>query len=225
MFVTPISYPCAVSDQSDEGLETALRWVVDHMEEGQHLTVWVSQKSVLTANSFVRDLTSEPGVQVAVGRGGGYFHANGPVLALYAHADDLGKITSSRGITALCVVQWADRLQTWVRETGASVLHELDLDPADRELFGIKEAVDLPPQVVEELEALTRVINHNNTIRAGFEKTVVVRGLLRLHDTGVPLPAQEMKEWAAAHGWRGENPAHLADYATRISQGTRPRIR
>ena len=212
MFATPIGYPCAISDQSDEGLEAALRWVVDHLQEGQHLTVWVSQKSVLTANSFFRDLTSERGVHVAVGRGGGYFHANGPVLALYADADGLGKITSSRGITALCVVQWADQLQTWVKETGATVLHELDLDPDDRELFGIKEAVDLPPQVVEELASLTRVINHNNTIRAGFEKTVVVRALLRLHDAGLFLPAQEMKEWAAAHGWRGENPTHLADY-------------
>lgn len=225
MFASPIDYPCAVSDQSDEGQDAALRWVLDHLEDDQVLTVWVVQKSVLSSNDFVRNLASHCNVEVAVGRGSGHFAANGPVLAMYADADDLGKITSARGITALCVVQWSDRLRTWIAETGAAVLHELDLDEADREFLGVADAVELPPAVVEALKSVTRVVNHNNTISAGYEKDIVVRALLRLHDQGVELPSQEMKEWAAAHGWRGDNPKRLAEFAERINKGARPRIR
>lgn len=185
----------------------------------------MSRKSVLRANDIVRDLISSRRVQVAVGRGGGYFAANGPVLALYADADDLGNIIRASGITALCVVQWGERLGTWVKEVGAIVLHELDLDEGDRELWGITATVELQPEVVEALESMTRSINHNNTISAGYEKDIVVRSLLRLHDAGLVLPAQEMQEWAAAHGWTGQNPKRLADYVNRISKGSRPRTR
>ena len=48
------TYPCAIADQSDEGHEAALEWLLGHLAPDQRLTVWVSQKGVLTANEFVR---------------------------------------------------------------------------------------------------------------------------------------------------------------------------
>lgn len=225
MFAKPADYPCAISDQSDDWHAAAIRWILSHLRKGQYLTVWVSQKSVLSANAWVSDLTSSRRVKIAVGRGSGFFTANGPVVALYADADDLGKITRAQGITALCVVQWADQLSTWVKEVDGTVLHELELDEEDRRLWGLGGAVELDPELIASLESMTRLLNHNNTISAGFEKRVVVRELLTLHDAGHRLPAQEMKEWAVAHGWTGDNPKRLAEFATRINGGARPRIR
>ncbi|USQ81568.1 hypothetical protein NF556_07960 [Ornithinimicrobium faecis] len=137
----------------------------------------------------------------------------------------MGKIIRATGITALCVVQWADHLSTWAKEVGATVLHEIELDEEDRVLWGIVEVEELQPEVISALESMTRLINHSNTISAGYEKRVVVRELLKLHDAGLRLPAQEMKEWAAAHGWTSESPKRLANFATRINEGARPRAR
>lgn len=223
MFESALAYPCAVSDHSDDGVRAAIRWAADRIAVGQHLTVWVLQKSVLTDNDIAHRLAATPSVQTVVARGSGYFSANGPVLALFANADDLGKITRAHGITALCVVTWSDELRTWAREVKAEVLHELELDEDYRALYGFEEPVELLPEIVAAMESITKVINHNNTIKGGFEKRQVVRHLLRLHDAGIPLPAQEMKEWAAAHGWRGDNPRHLAGYADQINLGGRPR--
>lgn len=225
MFATPINYPCAISAPTSEGEEAALRWVLERLDDDKHLTVWATQKGVLAANDFARALTSRPDVHIAVGRGSGYFVANGPVLALYADADDLGKITRARGITALCLVQWPDQCTTWAKEVEATVLDEPDWDRIGHDPFGTVEAIELRPEVVAALESMTQSINHNNTISAGHEKAMVVRTLLKLHDDGLRLPAQQMKEWAAAHGWSGDNPKRLAAYADRINEGPRPRAK
>lgn len=44
--------------------------------------------------------------------------------------------------------------------------------------------VDLRPEVELEMVSATQLINHNNSISAGFEKDVVVKAPLRLHDAG-----------------------------------------
>lgn len=69
----------------------------------------------------------------------------------------------------------------------------------------------------------TRIINHNNTISAGFEKDVVANTLLRLHDAGHRFDARQLEGWALANGWSGKNPAKLARYADEINAGKRPR--
>ena len=79
-------------------------------------------------------------------------------------------------------------------------------------------------EVVDGLEQITKVINHNNTIAArGFEKSRVIEVLLRLHDAGLDLPPTQMMEWAAANGWRGDNVKELGRYAQAINGGKRPR--
>jgi hypothetical protein len=86
---------------------------------------------------------------------------------------------------------------------------------------------DLPPAldpiVVEAMKSVTRSVNHNNTISAGYEKGVVVSTLLALHDAGIRMDGEAMQGWALANGWSGKNPAHLAKYVDDINAGKRPR--
>ncbi|AMY20309.1 MULTISPECIES: hypothetical protein [Nocardiaceae] len=71
---------------------------------------------------------------------------------------------------------------------------------------------------------MTLVINHSNTIKAGYEKRDVVGVLLALRDAGYSLPAEGVRSWAIGHGWRAANANHLADYCNQIERGSRPRF-
>lgn len=35
MFENKISYPCTIADDTDEGRNAALRWLIDHMEDSE----------------------------------------------------------------------------------------------------------------------------------------------------------------------------------------------
>jgi hypothetical protein len=81
---------------------------------------------------------------------------------------------------------------------------------------------ELNPVVVEAMKGLTRTINHNNTISAGFEKDQVVGVLLALHGAGITMDADAIEGWSVAHGWSGKNPSRLAKYVRDINDGKRP---
>ncbi|NEG54809.1 hypothetical protein [Bifidobacterium platyrrhinorum] len=217
MFENRNNFPCAVVDQDDVGERLALEWCNKYLKSGQHLTLWVAQKNILGNNKFLIRLSQHPQVDVVVARGSGYFASYGPVLAMYPRVGELGTIMATSGMTALCVVRWENSLSTWIKETGAEVLHEAGWK------FPVEDNSELNPEILEELKNITLVINHNNTIAAGFEKKIVVTRLLRLHDDGVVLPRGVMMEWAAAHGWRGKNVDTLGEYVDKINAGVRPR--
>lgn len=148
------------------------------------------------------------------------FNADGPVLAMYPSVEDLGTIVGSRGITALCVVQWVDSLKIWIQETKAEVLTEESLN---NDLSWNEEELSLLPEVVQGLEHITKMVNCDNAISGGHEKKIVVRRLLQLHDKGIDLPGDAMAEWVAAHGWSEKNCKKLKEYAEKINKGIRPR--
>ena len=128
-------------------------------------------------------------------------------------------------MTALAVVQWSSPLETWAQEVNAEIVHTFE-PVADRgPLPGLEPEAELIPTIVDALERITQMINHNNTISAGLDKSDVVRPLLRLHDEGIILPPKKMAEWAVAHGWRRGNPKELIDLAKKINNGVRPRYR
>lgn len=66
---------------------------------------------------------------------------------------------------------------------------------------------------------MTLIINHSNTINAGYEKRDVISILLALHDAGYDLPAEAIQAWALGHVWRTQNANHLTDYCTQIKRG------
>lgn len=216
MFETQISYPCAVSDQTEEWYSAAYDWVKSRLDEEHHTTLWVPQKNILNNNEFLKLLSNDEDVHIVTGKEGRIYEAHGPVLAMYPESADLGKITYGRGVTALCIVQGlVAPLETWIQETSSEVLHDFT--------FQIEEPV-LTPEVVGGLARITKRVNHNNTIAAGYEKKQVVSELLRLHDTAEDLPPHRAMQWCAAHGWREDNLKKLGRYIQEINNGSRPRI-
>lgn len=221
MFDRDTNYPTAVASYDDEGVDAAIDWCCEHLEDGDTLTVWTSVKSNLRNCAQLERLVHQHSdVAHVAGRGGGSVHTQGPVLMAWADMDDIGQVVryGAQRIRALCVISWDDdALRPWVSAVRPTILGDgsawEDLTP------------ELDPVVVEALKILTRRINHNNTIAAGVEKDHVVSTLLALHDAGVPMDREAMEGWALAHGWSGKNPGLLAKFAEDINTGKRPRSR
>ena len=224
MFARTIDYPCAIADHTEEGVKAALRWALQHVGAGQVLTLWVMQKGILNKNKFLPDLLKDADVDLAIAVGKDVYRVNGPVLALYPDAEDLAYPAGAQGVTALAVVQWSSPLETWAQEVNAEVVHTFEPVVDRGSLPGLEPEAELTPTIVDALERITQMINHNNTISAGRDKRDVIRPLLRLHDDGVPLPAKKMAEWAVAHGWRSDNPKELIEWVGKINAGVRPRV-
>ncbi len=221
MFERDLDYPTAVASYDDEGVTAAIDWCIQHMADGDTLTVWTSQKSNLPNCAQLEQLVNRhTNVEHVTGRGGAYLRGTGPVLMAWAHMDDIGELVRNGGrrIRALCVITWSeDAIRPWVTAVRPTLLGDgsawQDLTP------------DLDPVVVEALKGLTATINHNNTISAGYENDMVVGALLALHDAGIRMDDEAMQGWALAHGWSGKNPERLAKYVRDINAGTRPRSR
>ncbi|GHE33932.1 hypothetical protein GCM10018771_12440 [Streptomyces cellulosae] len=221
MFDRDVNFPCAVASYDAEGVDAAIDWCYEHMEDGDRLTVWTSLRSNLRNCSELEQLVARhPNVEHVTGRGGGSVRGNGPVLMAWPEMTDIGKLVQHGGsrIRALCVITWnEDEIRPWVTAVRPSSLGDgsawEDLTPA------------LNPIVVEALRSLTLTVNHNNTISAGRDKDVVVSSLLALHDADIRLDGEAMQGWALAHGWSGENPERLAKYVRDINAGKRPRCR
>lgn len=221
MFAREADYPIAVTSQDDEGLQAAFKWCVEHMEDGDHITVWTHLKGNLSNNHKLEQfVTRHRDVDHVTARGGAHLQHRGPVLMAWADMKDIAEFVQYNGswIRALCVVSWnVKNLLPWVTAV-------------QPELLGDTSAWDtstlpLDPVVEEAMTSITLTINHNNTISAGYEKDDVVSALLALHDAGYHLPGPALAGWAIAHGWAGGNPDRLEKYATDINNGKRPRVR
>jgi hypothetical protein len=51
MFDGDVTYPTAVASYDDEGVDAAIDWCCEHMEDGDTLTVWTSLMSNLRNGS------------------------------------------------------------------------------------------------------------------------------------------------------------------------------
>ncbi|WP_299052153.1 hypothetical protein [uncultured Nocardioides sp.] len=220
MFDRNTDYPTAIASYDDDGVEAALEWCEDHMQEGDTLAIWTSLKSNLSNSRRLDDYVRRyRDVEHITGRGGGVPSGPGPVLMAWADMEDVGEIARhANRIRALCVITWSeDRIRPWVSAKQPTILGDgsawESLTP------------ELDPVVVEALESLTMTINHNNTISAGFEKDQVVSVLLALKQARVPMDADAMEGWAVAHGWSGKNPRRLSQYVRDIQSGKRPQTR
>lgn len=223
MFEKPIKYPCAISDQTDEGALAAYQWLRSKITAGDECTLWVPRKRTLQANDFLRALSTQPSINIIAKDE--ILQANGVILAMYPDTDDLSRVTGAKDTRALAVVCWADDLQTWAQEVGAEVVHVFEAPTDYRELLIGEDEPELTPEVIAALERITTRINHDNTIGAGgFDKDVTISELLKLHREGAKLPPKRMAQWAIAHGWQRENPRHLREYAAKINSGSRPRV-
>ena len=226
MYTRTIDYPCAIADHTEEGVKAALRWALQHVGAGQVLTLWVMQKGILNKNKFLPDLLKDADVDLAIAVGKDVYRVNGPVLAMYPLADELAYPAGAEGVMALAVVRWSDPLDTWAAEVKAEVIHSIDSSGSDTfELSGITPEPALVPEVIAGLKQMTILINHNNTIAAGYERDQVVKVLRQLKRDGYDLPAKRMAEWAVANGWTHGNPKELIKLVRKANDGVRLRYR
>lgn len=164
MFESSTTYPCAIADGTDEGLQEGFDWCAGRMGEGDMLTLYVAVKSSLSNTPLLNDwLRRYRDVELATARGFAMV-SRGPVLALWPSAQGLGKLLDRRGaLTALCVASWNhDEVGPWV----ASARPEI-LDSA-RDEWGSTPETRLHPDLEEALVSMTQLINHNNTISGGI---------------------------------------------------------
>ncbi|WP_258934373.1 hypothetical protein [Nesterenkonia pannonica] len=221
MFHHEADYPTAVTSADNEGLRSGFQWCIDHMKDGDHLTVWTHLKGNLGNNKLLEQfVSSHHSVNHITARGGAYLGDPGPVLMAWADPNDIAKFLRFNGnqIRALCVISWDEkRLQPWVSAEQPELLGDTSAWQ--------EQTQALDPVVEEGMKSLTLRINHNNTIAAGSEKDDVVSMLLALHDAGYALDGPTLAGWAIAHGWTGGNPAQLEKYVQAIQRGSRPRVR
>lgn len=219
MFHHEADYPIAVTSSDNQGLEEGFAWCAQHMEDGDRVTVWTHLKSNLGNDALLEQFVEgHREVDHVTARGGAYMSRPGPVLMAWADPNDVAEFVRTNGnrIRALCVVSWNEKkLRPWVSAVRPELLG--DTSAWERTTPG------LDPVVEEGMEVVTRTMNHNNTISAGYEKDEVVSTLLALHDAGYRLNGPALAGWAIAHGWTGRNPAHLEKYVAAINEGSRPR--
>jgi hypothetical protein len=221
MFSRNAEYPTAVASNDDEGVRAAIDWVVQRTRPGDTISVWTHLKSNLKNRPLLESFVQRHrNVEHITGRGGGVPAGTGPVLMAWPDLEEIGQLARfSRGVTALCVISWNDRLRPWVSASKPAILGDGSAWEDDVTDPG------LDPILVEALEGLTLTVNHNNTISAGFEKDQVVSVLLALYKARIPMDAEAVHGWALAHGWSGKNPERLAQYVRDINGGKRPRTR
>ncbi|VVJ21546.1 Uncharacterised protein [Amycolatopsis camponoti] len=216
-----VDYPIAVASYDDEGLDAAIDWCCEHMEDDDTISVWTHLKSNLgNCRRLEQFVARYRNVEHVTGRGGGYLRSGGPVLMAWPDMPDIGQLIQEGGsrVRALCVLTWnEDAIRPWVSAVRPTLLGD---DSPWAELTPGLDGV-----VVEALTSLTRSVNHNNTISAGFEKDHVVSTLLALRDAGIDMDAEAVEGWALANGWSGKNPQRLGQYVRDINAGKRPRCR
>ncbi|MCS5479818.1 hypothetical protein NYP18_09110 [Corynebacterium sp. YIM 101645] len=217
MFESKIDCPVAIADElgssKQEGEALAAAWALDRAKQGDRLTMWVPLKSTINNNRILSYLESQSIVSVTTGRGGNSLRASGPVLAFYVHREDLSRFNNVQGMTALSVVTSMHTLNVWGEELGAEVLFRKQNSEFPSSVAPISDAAR------EELERVTSRNNTNNHLSSRYEKKVTVEALMRLRDQGaLPEPGAAI-EWAAAHGWRNDNPKILGEWVEKIADG------
>lgn len=220
MFHQESNYPLAVTSKDDEGIAAGVRWCLDHMGEGERLTVWTKLKKNLPNSPLLSQLVaSNLRVDHITDRGGAYTKGRGPALMAWAHPSDISEFTSNNTnrVSALCVISLSDeKLRPWVSAAGPELL-------GDTSAWKVSTP-SLDPVVEEGMEDMTLSINHNNTIAVGYEKDTVVSILQALHRAGYDLDGPALAGWAVAHGWTHDNPAILEKYVNQINTGRGPRV-
>jgi len=220
MFDRNVDYPTAVASYDDEGVTAAIDWCIENMRKNDTLSVWTSLKSNLRNCPQLSELVHRHSNAVHItGRGSSSPVGSGPVLMAWPDMDAIGELVRfGHGIRALCVITWNENaIRPWVTAVDPVIL-------GDGSAWENRTAA-LDPILIEALIDLTSMINHNNTIAAGYEKDEVVSILLALKAAGIPMDGEAMQGWALAHGWGGKNPDLLAKYVRDINAGKRPQCR
>lgn len=146
----------------------------------------------------------------------------GPVLAPWPTEEVLGCISDRlrRRATAVCVLMWGDSPDqaAWLQANRARHL-------ATDEVFGNPDELLLSPVVETEMRHLEMHVNHAHGLASSHDRDLAIVTLQRLHEAGHSFDVNKLYTWALAHGFGQEEALRLKDYAEKVQQGHRFRLR
>ncbi|MEV7962386.1 hypothetical protein [Oerskovia paurometabola] len=223
MFEKPKTYPTAYTadrldpDQADTW---AAAWVLAQQEvTGGQILILTPRVRMPAGHPILERLLQHHGAVQASERAlPRTSWRGGPVLAAWPDRKTLAEFVDDDRTTALCVLTWNESdFRAWAVATGAL------------QLGGEPEASKAPPTisdavVLQGLRTVTLLVNQNNTLKGGHEKSVAASALLTLKKHGHALDADEIYAWSLAEGWRGPRAEELRALITQINGGSRPRV-
>jgi len=138
------------------------------------------------------------------------FSYRGPVFVPWAADDVIGKVEDMRP-AAICAIPWAETdLSVWRRSFAL-------IDPRTGQTITAPQ--ELSPLINEALSELTALINLSSGITHPSDKPKAVDYLKALRHGGETLDGDQIRAWAAAHGWAPRHAADLGELATKVASG------
>jgi hypothetical protein len=138
----------------------------------------------------------------------------GPILAVWKKDSTLEKIDDLRA-PAICVITWIKgELQKWKDAWG----------PIDLRAGEAVQAREISNPVVRRaLEGLTALVNIGTGLSHPSDRSSAVNTFRILKANGEPYDPDEVRAWAASHGWSAEDATELGDVASKVAAGKRLR--
>jgi len=128
-------------------------------------------------------------------------------LAFYVSRGDIQKLDDLR-FDVLIYVPWLDKDgQVWAAKWGAETLGAQTRD----------QDIDLPAEVIEALQRLTRCVNLSTGLGHPSDKTNAKRQFTNLRAAGLHWRPSELEKWAVRNGWRAADAEELATLSARYT--------
>lgn len=138
----------------------------------------------------------------------------GPILAVWKKDSTLDKIDDLRA-PAICVITWIKgELEKWKAAWGPIDLRAGEAVPA---------AEISNPVVRRALEGLTSLVNIGTGLGHPSDRSAAIRTFRILKANGEQYDPDEVRAWAASHGWTAEDATELGEVASKVAAGKRLR--
>lgn len=148
--------------------------------------------------------------------------SRGPVLAPWPTEEVLGCISDrlQNRATAVCILMWGDFAYqaAWLQANRAKHL-------ATGEIFGNPDEPLLHPVVEVAMRYLEMHVNHANGLVSSYDRDSAIVTLQRLNNAGYSFDVDKLYTWALTHGFGHDEAGRLKEYAKKVQQGHRFRLR
>jgi hypothetical protein len=183
--------------------------------------VLLASKNMYSRNPLLPRLTRGAHVAKPITVHGSGWSA-GPVLAPWPTEEVLGCISDRLGhrATAVCILMWGDspHQTAWLQANQATHL-------ATGEAICNPDQQLLTPVVEVAMRHLELHVNHANGLVSSYDRDSAIVTLQHLHAAGYSYDANKLFAWALGHGFGHDEAGRLKEYAEKVQQGHRFRLR
>ncbi len=161
-----------------------------------------------------RTLT-EHGVTVAVHTSRSRGRPADPVLGVWVDDRDLLDRLDAWRVPAICAIPWGNGVVDW--KARWRPVNIRTGEPAPDPGASVSNAV-----VAAGLETLTQLANLSNGLDS-YNRDIAAQVFVALRREGESFDPDEVRSWAARHGWGASHAIELADLARKVIEGRRVR--